>query len=496
MPGTLLKQLSTTAQANGTPITAGNSGFTLWPTPGTGAAGVHQSAAAMSEPVGYRMTQTSTGTVFGYLDLDAAVSVFAFRMPFRYSATPTATCVLLRGHATTAHADNLWSVQVATTNRISFVEATGGLNITSPSGSPLTPGSDYVMLGLIDTDTLELNIEVYPRGSGTELFTLAGTLVFNTDVHAVRLGIGSASSLAQFDTNSAFAIGSGDMLARTDYTVNLPPNAGPDQAVDAYTPVTMTGSDPEGVSGTWTQTGGSPTVISAGSANPAGYTAPAVAAGATLTFQYSDGTNTDSRVDTIYPHNEWANIGGVSVPIRISLATGYSGLLSGGELMFVAVIPVTDDDALANTVTIAREGGTPQTAENAESQARYLPAAYERTDLLMQTDAEAALYAGWVLHQGKDSETRFAQIVLDPRIDEDAQWPAVLGREIGDRITIISRRLASPIIEESIIRGIHHTREPGRRWQTVWDLSAASKYSFWTIGHATNGRIGIAAIAY
>jgi hypothetical protein len=166
------------------------------------------------------------------------------------------------------------------------------------------------------------------------------------------------------------------------------------------------------------------------------------------------------------------------------------------EHAFVAVIPASDDDSLTNKVVITRVGGSPQTAQDLDSQARYLPALYERTDLLMQDDDEAALYAGWVLFQGKDTEVRFSQIVLDPRISEDEQWPAVLGRDIGDRVTVVSRQLATTVTQDVLIRGIRHTREPGRRWQTVWDLSAASKYSFWVIGHETNGRLGHVAIAF
>lgn len=315
MAGTILKQLSTTAQADSTAISAANSGFSSWPAPGTGAAGVHLAAAAMGEPVGYRMTQTSTGQVFGYLDLTSAVPVFAFRMMFRYSATPSAEVTILRGYPD-AHLTTMWSIAITTSNRVHFVEPTG-LNATSPSGTPLTPGSDYVMLGLIDTAAMDLTIEVYPRTSGAAVFTMAETLLTSTPVLTTRAGIGTNSALAQLDINSAFAIGSGDLLARTDFTpANTAPSAGPNQDVDAYTLVTLVGSDLEsGV--TWSQTAGSPTVTLGGSGATRTFTAPALRAGTTLTFTATDGVLTDAMTVEVFPHNEWAVVGGVEVPMQI-----------------------------------------------------------------------------------------------------------------------------------------------------------------------------------
>lgn len=315
MAGTILKQLSTTAQANGTAMSAANSGFSSWPAPGAGAAGVHQSAAAMSEPAGYRLTQSSTGQVFGYLDLSSAVTRFAFRMPFRYSATPTANVVFLRGYPDATHASTMWSLQLNTTNRMQFVEP-GGLSVTSPSGTPMVPGADYVCQGLIDIAAMDLTIDLYPRGSTTPLLSLNGTLVTSAAQQAVRFGIGTGSALAQLDTNSAFAIGSGDFLSRTDIA-NAAPNAGVDQTVDAYTQVTLSAIDVESAV-TWSQTGGSPSVTLGGSGNVRTFTAPAVRAGTTLTFTATDaGGLTDTMSVTVYPHNEWAVVGSAEVPMQV-----------------------------------------------------------------------------------------------------------------------------------------------------------------------------------
>lgn len=97
---------------------------------------------------------------------------------------------------------------------------------------------------------------------------------------------------------------------------NTAPNAGPDQIVDAYMLVTLSATDAEQTP-SWSQTGGSPTVSLGGSGAVRTFIAPAVRAETTLTFQASDGLLTDTMTVTVYPHNEWALVGGVEVPMQI-----------------------------------------------------------------------------------------------------------------------------------------------------------------------------------
>jgi hypothetical protein len=327
MPGTVLQQLTTTPLTDNTAMTSGpgNTGFDSHSL-GASNTGVHLTAARMGEPAGFRLTQGGTAANIWYLDHTAPIEIFAFRMPFRYTwaATP-ASVVLLRIYDTAAHTGNLGSLQVTVTNRVQFVEpGTGGLNVMSPSASPLIPGNDYVALGLINTTTMAFTTRVYPRDSTTEVFAeLTGTMAFVVDIQSIRWGIGTGTitgpAVATADTNSSLAIGSGDFLARTDLT-NTPPDAGANQTVEPYAQVTLDATDAETAT-TWTQTAGSPTVISPGSANPVTFEAPATRAGTTLTFTVTDaGGLTDTKTVTVYPHNEWALIDNVEVPMRFVAA--------------------------------------------------------------------------------------------------------------------------------------------------------------------------------
>ncbi len=165
-----------------------------------------------------------------------------------------------------------------------------------------------------------------------------------------------------------------------------------------------------------------------------------------------------------------------------------------GELPVLEVVSSFDDGRLANLVRAARVGGAEQTAEDAASQAAYLPRTWERSDLLLATDAEVADYAAYVLALLKDPELRLERVSVDPRRDPETLYPHVLGRELGDRITVRIRppgREADPLERECIIRGIAHDFGP-ERWVTTWTLQDAATLTFGVVGTAVVGtaRVG------
>ena len=104
-------------------------------------------------------------------------------------------------------------------------------------------------------------------------------------------------------------------------------------------------------------------------------------------------------------------------------------------------------------------GSNVQEVQDAASIAKYLfPRSYARSDLILQTDADALNWAQWVLYVASADEDRFDQLVLYPLRDPANLWPQALGREIGDRIQIWRRPpgVASPVVKDCFIRGITH----------------------------------------
>lgn len=169
------------------------------------------------------------------------------------------------------------------------------------------------------------------------------------------------------------------------------------------------------------------------------------------------------------------------------------------EIPYAEVALTSQDDALANRVTITRAGGTPQTAEDATSQSQYLIKAYSPGDLIMQTDGEALDRAEGILYRFKDPVRRFARIDFrrPAKSVEATAWPILLGLEFGDLITVVRRPAGGgdPITGGAFIRGVEQASD-GQQWTTGFILQAADRLTFFTIGNADRGRIGAYAIAF
>lgn len=147
-----------------------------------------------------------------------------------------------------------------------------------------------------------------------------------------------------------------------------------------------------------------------------------------------------------------------------------------GELPYVSLQPAYDDTDIVNVVRIARNGGVQQEARDDASVAAYLEKTLERTDLLMQTDTEAADYAAYLLSQSKDAAVRFTQITINPAAQPVDLWPHAFGRDFGDRIAIRSRPPGIGLVERDVfIRGVAGTYSGIDRLQVVWTLQPADK---------------------
>lgn len=166
------------------------------------------------------------------------------------------------------------------------------------------------------------------------------------------------------------------------------------------------------------------------------------------------------------------------------------------ELGYVDPVITNDDDQIANLIRITRPGGVEQVAQDLTSQARYLVRTFERSDLLLQTDAEAADYAAYALELLKTPDVRISGLGLLPQKDPAALYPQALGRELGDRITVIIRPPGGYTVErDALIRGIAHSFTPSS-WATSWALQDSTRFDQFLIldnadfGLLDTGRLG------
>jgi hypothetical protein len=171
---------------------------------------------------------------------------------------------------------------------------------------------------------------------------------------------------------------------------------------------------------------------------------------------------------------------------------------SGSELPYFDIVPSYDEDQLVNYVRITRVGGTEQTALDTASRDEFLIHTHESSSLLMQTDAAALDYAQYVIGFAKDPEYRFESLVINPSADPDNLFPQVLGRRIGDRITVRRRPPGGGTIERDVfIVGVSHTISASpQEWLTTWQLQSASKTAYLLLDHATLGKLDSNRLAY
>lgn len=169
-----------------------------------------------------------------------------------------------------------------------------------------------------------------------------------------------------------------------------------------------------------------------------------------------------------------------------------------GELPYEDVGITYESTQLKNDIRIARTGGTQQSASDSLSIDEFRRRTFERTDLLMETEAEALAYANWLLYVSKDPELRFDTLAVLPQKDPANLFPQVLAREIGDRVLIRRQPVGreSQIEREVFLRGITHTIGQ-YTWHTDYVLQSATRFgSFLTLNHPVLGIIGQNAIGY
>lgn len=210
---TILKQLAISGTpSDGDAVTTSNTNF-VGVSAGAGNTFSVSSAAAMGAAYGIRANQAAANQVTSYLDLASAVTRLGWRKEFRYQASPAVSASILRFYPDTAHTANLGTLSITSSNRSQFVEGGAGspLSVTSPSGSPLTPGSIYVEVGLVDVVANTFELRVYPFGSTSAVYTISGTLGADmaaaSGVQSVRHGINTASTaMGNFDINSNLSL--------------------------------------------------------------------------------------------------------------------------------------------------------------------------------------------------------------------------------------------------------------------------------------------------
>jgi len=173
----------------------------------------------------------------------------------------------------------------------------------------------------------------------------------------------------------------------------------------------------------------------------------------------------------------------------------------GAEIPYQDLAIAADDATFFNEALVTRAGGTEQSAADTASQTLYYRKTFKPgSDPILLTDADALNFAEYLLHVAADPELRFTELTVNPRHAglESTLFPHALGRELGDRITVVRRPPGGgdPISKDQFIRGVDHEFTP-MSWVVTWILQDASRSgSFLILDHATLGQLDANALGF
>lgn len=147
---------------------------------------------------------------------------------------------------------------------------------------------------------------------------------------------------------------------------------------------------------------------------------------------------------------------------------------AGSDLAVTFSAPEISDEDLRNSVTVSRLEGVAQHAEDAASIAAYQRASYTVEGLYHDDDALSRGAAEWIVAEYANPKDRVDKVTVMPGADPDNLWPAVLGRELTDRVQLTEtpQNTGDPWTKTLVVEGITHTFGP-KAWETMLDLSPA-----------------------
>ena len=177
----------------------------------------------------------------------------------------------------------------------------------------------------------------------------------------------------------------------------------------------------------------------------------------------------------------------------VSLEADQTPLLfndNGTDISYQSIDFAYDDTQIFNDITVARLGGTPQTVTDTTSIETYFIHSGQRTDLLMQTDAEALDQAQMLLNARANALLRIDSIGLN-LMDESETDRIVAGLD-SELFTLIdvtkTGQQSSTFTLELFIQGIQHDITP-TTWNTRF-LTAEPIIQAFILDSQTQGILG------
>ena len=158
--------------------------------------------------------------------------------------------------------------------------------------------------------------------------------------------------------------------------------------------------------------------------------------------------------------------------------------------------PAFDDKLIINQATITRTGGSPQTATNTASVAKYFPHSVNYDNLVVQTDADALNIARAYVATRAETTLRIDSMTLDLTTPNYAAGiVAALDFDYFSNVQFVNVGQDGSTIDKTLqVVGIAHDITPNS-WKTTFTLSEPLVDAF-IIGNAQYGIIGTSVMTY
>jgi len=160
-----------------------------------------------------------------------------------------------------------------------------------------------------------------------------------------------------------------------------------------------------------------------------------------------------------------------------------------GELPYSDVITNFDETRIVNIVSVTRTGGTEQLVQNNDSIEEFGARQNTLSDTLNVSDSDALDIANQRLATFEGTSPRVEGLVVNP-LGNTSLWTQVLGREVGDKITVKIPTPASTTMEFGVhIESIRHTIDANNKtWSWNISTSAGAENASWVIGSSRLGQ--------
>jgi hypothetical protein len=153
-----------------------------------------------------------------------------------------------------------------------------------------------------------------------------------------------------------------------------------------------------------------------------------------------------------------------------------------------------DDKLIINQATMTRVGGSAQFAQNVTSVARYFPHIYNETNLVIDTDANAANIAATYVATRQETTLRVDQMQVN-LLDPDVPTDTMIGMKFFDVVHIRNVQPDGSEINKTLqVQGLNWDITPNSMKVTVTTLEPIT--DGFVIGSSERGIIGVSAMTY